>query len=306
MDTSPPPSIVRADGLRKVFRDFWGRLKVQALCDVSFEVQQGQIFGLLGPNGSGKSTTIKILLGLLRPTAGHLEVLGQPPSDVRVKARIGYMPEESYIYRYLTPVETLDFYGRLFNLDAARRRQRIDQLLEMVGLQDARRRIVGEFSKGMARRVALAQALINDPDLILLDEPTSGLDPIGCHQIKDLILTLARRGKTIVLSSHLLADVEDVCDRIAILFGGRIRAAGRVSDLLSEQRVVRLSVPSPSPAALERLVGLVRQETGTAPQVDHPAKSLEQYFVEVIGQARQSEAGTSGPGGADVAEYLRK
>ena len=216
------------------------------------------------------------------------------------------MPEESYIYRYLTPVETLDFYGRLFNLDAARRRERIDQLLEMVGLQDARRRIVGEFSKGMARRVALAQALINDPDLILLDEPTSGLDPIGCHQIKDLILTLARRGKTIVLSSHLLADVEDVCDRIAILFGGRIRAAGRVSDLLSEQRVVRLSVPSPSPAALERLVGLVRQETGTAPQVDHPAKSLEQYFVEVIGQAKQSEAGAAGPGASDVAEYLRK
>ena len=196
--------IVSVRGLTKVFKDFWGRPKARAVDNVDFDVKRGEVFGLLGPNGSGKSTTVKLLLGLLSPTKGHIEVFGHSPRHVATKARIGYLPEESYLYRYLNSRETLDFFGNLFELSKAERDARAEQLLEMVGLSQTRTRAVGEFSKGMQRRIGLAQALINDPDLIILDEPTAGLDPIGCREIKDLILALARRGKTVILSSHLL------------------------------------------------------------------------------------------------------
>src|SRR5437773_605398 len=193
----------------------------------------GETFGLLGRNGSGKSTTVKMLLGLLYPTRGHIEVFGHSPRHVATKSRIGYLPEESYLYRYLDSNETLDFFGSLFDLPNHERRRRAGQLLEMVGLNQVRRRMVGEFSKGMQRRFGLAQALINDPDLVILDEPTSGLDPIGCREVKDLILALARRGKTVILSSHLLADVEDVCDRVVIDYGGKVRSRGTSKDSLA-------------------------------------------------------------------------
>src|SRR6266446_7908791 len=199
--------IVAVRGLTKIFKDFWGRPKARAVDDVSFEVSRGEVFGLLGPNGSGKSTTVKLLLGLLYPTKGQIEVFGHSPRHVATKARIGYLPEESYLYRYLNSRETLDFFGNLFRLPKSDRDNRAEQLLEMVGLSQTRTRAVGEFSKGMQRRIGLAQALINDPDLVILDEPTSGLDPIGCREIKDLIKALSRRGKTVILSSHLLADV---------------------------------------------------------------------------------------------------
>ncbi len=214
--TQPAETIVAVRGLTKIFKDFWGRPKAKAVDNVDFEVRRGEVFGLLGPNGSGKSTTVKMLLGLLYPTKGHVEVFGHSPRHVSTKSRIGYLPEESYLYRYLDSNETLDFFGSLFDLPTNERRRRAEQLLEMVGLNQVRRRMVGEFSKGMQRRIGLAQALINDPDLVILDEPTSGLDPIGCREVKDLILALARRGKTVILSSHLLADVEDVCDRVVI------------------------------------------------------------------------------------------
>ena len=209
--------IVSVRGLTKVFKDFWNRPKARAVDNVDFEVRRGEVFGLLGPNGSGKSTTVKLLLGLLNPTKGHIEVFGHSPRHVQTKARIGYLPEESYLYRYLNSRETLDFFGNLFQLSKGERENRGAQLLEMVGLGKTQTRAVGEFSKGMQRRIGLAQALINDPDLVILDEPTSGLDPIGCREVKDLILALARRGKTVILSSHLLSDVEDVCDRVVIL-----------------------------------------------------------------------------------------
>ncbi|MGC8989440.1 MAG: ABC transporter ATP-binding protein, partial [Verrucomicrobiia bacterium] len=197
--------VVSVRGLTKIFKDFWGRPKARAVDNVSFDVRRGEVFGLLGPNGSGKSTTVKMILGLLYPTKGIIEVFGHSPRHVATKQRIGYLPEESYLYRYLDSAETLDFFGNLFHLPNKERRKRIEQLLEMVGLAEVRRRTIGEFSKGMQRRIGLAQALINDPDLVLLDEPTSGLDPIGCREVKDLILALARRGKTVILSSHLLA-----------------------------------------------------------------------------------------------------
>ena len=190
-----PEIAVSAVGLTKVFSDFWMRARAVAVDGIDFEIRQHEIFGLLGPNGSGKSTTIKMILGLLRPTRGRLSVLGHAPDDVKIKSRIGYLPEESYLYRFLNPMETLDYYGKLFGLERRIRRRRCEELLEMVGLNQVGRRRVGEFSKGMARRLGLAQALVNDPDFLILDEPTSGLDPIGTRQVKDLLLELGRRGR---------------------------------------------------------------------------------------------------------------
>ena len=304
--TDPQRPIVQAEKLTKIFRDFWHRPKVTAVNELSFDIRPGEVFGLLGPNGSGKSTTIKMLLGLLYPTRGNLQVLGRSPRDVKVKARIGYLPEESFLYPYLTAEETLDFFGKLFDLNARERRERTNQLLEMIGLQHARRRQVGEFSKGMMRRVGLAQALINDPDLVILDEPTSGLDPIGCRQVKDLILTLAKRGKTILLSSHLLSDVEDVCNRVAILYNGKVRAMGTIHDLLEERSRYRITMPSDlSPDAFKSVLARVREAVGQEPDVDHPRRDLEQFFIEVVEKARQStqEASGTGPSGG-VAQYL--
>lgn len=296
--------MIEAEGLTKVFRDFWRRPRVRAVDGLSLSVGRGEVLGLLGPNGSGKSTTLKMILGLLRPTKGRLVVAGRPPSDVRAKARIGYLPEESYLYPYLTAGETLDFYGKLFDLPAGERRRRIDELLAMIGLEHARKRFVGEFSKGMARRVGLAQALINDPDLVILDEPTSGLDPLGCRQMKDLILALARRGKTVLLSSHLLADVEDVCDRIVILYNGRVQAAGPIRELLEEKSRCRLTLPELPPDDLRRVLAAAREIAGAEPEVDHPRKNLEKFFLEVVARARETAPPTGAQASSAVANYL--
>ncbi len=298
--------LIEAETLTKVFRDFWRRPRVLAVDRLSFEVRRGEVFGLLGPNGSGKSTTIKMILGLLHPTQGRLVVTGRPPREVRAKARIGYLPEESHLYPYLTAGETLDFYGRLFDLSRDERRRRADELIEMVGLQHARHRRVGEFSKGMARRIGLAQALINDPDLVILDEPTSGLDPLGCRQVKDLILTLARRGKTVLLSSHLLADVEDVCSRIAILYSGRIQAMGPIRDLLEEGSRFRVNLPELPPDRLRAVLESLRAALGADPEVDHPRKDLERFFLEVVERARREAVSPSSGAtpGAGIAAYL--
>jgi ABC-2 type transport system ATP-binding protein len=315
-ETHPPPpageppaqelvAVVR--GLTKVFKDFWGRPKARAVDNLSFEVRRGEVFGLLGPNGSGKSTTVKILLGLLHPTQGHLEVFGRSPRHVQTKARIGYLPEESYLYRFLNSHETLDFFGSLFRLSNAERKQRAEQLLDMVGLTQTRTRAVGEFSKGMQRRIGLAQALINDPDLVILDEPTSGLDPIGCREVKDLIRALARRGKTVILSSHLLADVEDVCDRVVILYGGRIQAMGPLRELLARPDAVRITMPPLPRDTMARVLELIRHDVAEDKvRIDTPTQNLESYFLEVVQRARLAAAETSGAtSGGQVAAYLR-
>ena len=239
--------VLSVSNLHKVFKDFWGRPRAKAVNGIDFEIKRGEVFGLLGPNGSGKSTTIKMMLGLLHPTKGRIRILDKEPRDVKTKSRIGYLPEESYLYPYLTAEETLDFYGRLFDLNGAERKQRIEQLLDMVGLQHTGSRTIKEFSKGMARRIGLAQALINNPEIVILDEPTSGLDPIGTRQVKDLIESLAQRGKTVLLSSHLLADVEDVCDRIIILYGGHVQAQGSIKELLKVED--RYQIPFTHPAS---------------------------------------------------------
>ena len=299
--------VVSVRGLTKVFKDFWGRPKARAVDDVDFDVRPGEVFGLLGPNGSGKSTTVKLLLGLLYPTKGHIEVFAHSPRHVQTKSRIGYLPEESYLYRYLNSRETLDFFGNLFRLSGGERRNRTEQLLEMVGLGQTRTRAVGEFSKGMQRRIGLAQALINDPDLVILDEPTSGLDPIGCREMKDLILALARRGKTVILSSHLLADVEDVCDRVVILYGGRIQAMGTLKELLAKPDTIRITTPVLPRETLERVLAAIRADVAEEKvKIDNPTQNLESYFLDVVQRARQAAASTSGAtSGHRIAEYLR-
>ena len=292
MSTQP---VIKVVGLTKVFRDFWRRARVRAVSDLDLDIQPGEVFGLLGPNGSGKSTTIKMILGLLYPTRGHISVFGRPPDDVRTKSRIGYLPEESYLYRFLNARETLDYYGTLFRLERRERRRRTEELLEMVGLRSAARRPVGEYSKGMARRIGLAQALVNDPDLLILDEPTSGLDPIGSKLVKDIIVRLGQvYKKTILLSSHLLADVEEVCDRVTILYGGRVQEAGKLEDILSRRDMLQITCERLAPETLAALSQLVAEREGKALEVTIPRDRLEALFLRIVQQAQEQRVETAG------------
>ena len=279
--------IIETRNLGKIYRDFWGRPKVQALESLDIEVRRGEIFGLLGPNGSGKSTTIKLIQGLLFPTSGRAFVFGKDARDVSKNERIGYLPEESYLYKFLNAEETLDFYGRLFDMPADLRRKRTEELIQMVGLKGARRQQLREYSKGMTRRIGLAQALINQPDLLILDEPTSGLDPIGSREMKDLILRLRDEGKTILMCSHQLADVQDVCDRIAILHRGRLRELGRVNDLLKVREVTEVHAKGLSTATQEKIAALIKADGGEVLSIDNPTTTMEELFLEIV---RESEA----------------
>ena len=305
MTTSNIPAIEVTD-LEKVFKDFWRRPRAKAVNGISMSIQPGEVFGLLGPNGSGKSTTIKMLLGLLHPTSGDIKVLGRSPRDVETKARIGYLPEETYLYNYLDARETLEFYAKLFEIPKAERKERIDQLLEMVGLQHTGKRTIKEFSKGMARRIGLAQALINRPELVILDEPTSGLDPIGCRQVKDLIRALSEGGTTVLLSSHLLADVEDVCDRISILYGGEIQAEGPIKSLLTETSRTRIDLPQCEADQLQQILDTARTILQQEPEHSHPVRSLEQYFLEVVeNAAAQPHVSSGAQSGTALAPFLQ-
>ena len=289
--------VIETFELTKVFRDFWHRPRVRAVDKLGLKVRRGEVFGLLGPNGSGKSTTMKLLLGLLFPTSGYIRILGRPPRDVRVKNRIGFLPEETYLYPYLDARETLDFFGRLNRIPRADRRRRVGALIEMVGLASARRRPLKEYSKGMARRIGLAQALINDPELVLLDEPTTGLDPLGTREVKNLILELRKRGKTILMCSHLLADVQDVCDRIGVLYAGRLWVVGPVEELLAQEQLTQITLPALSPEAEERARAALAEATGTDDiRVGHPRDRLDEFFLRVVEEARQAQPETSGAG----------
>ena len=284
---------VETFSLTKIFSDWWGRAKVYAVDELNLKIHYNEVFGLLGPNGSGKTTTLKMLLGLLHPTKGKALILGGDGADSQINSRIGFLPEESYLYRYLNARETLDFYGRLFGLPSNVRKMRIEALLDMVGLTAVANRPVGTFSKGMARRIGLAQALINDPDLLILDEPTTGLDPIGTRQIKDLILKLAERGKTILLCSHLLADVEDVCDRIAILYGGKIQTQGQVRELLQQTHKKQITADAISDTTIEKIKQLILNENAEC-EVTSPMDKLETFFIKTVAAAQQEDQTTSG------------
>ncbi len=279
--------VIETRNLGKVYRDFWGRKKVAALKSLDIEVKKGEIFGLLGPNGSGKSTTIKLIQGLLFPTSGRAFVFGKDARDVTKNERIGYLPEESYLYKFLNAEETLDFYGRLFDMPADERKERADKLIRMVGLQQARRRQLREYSKGMTRRIGLAQALVNEPDLLILDEPTTGMDPIGSREMKDLIIRLRDEGKTILLCSHQLADVQDVCDRVAILHQGELRELGRVDSLLKVRDVTEVHAKGLTEETKLKIAELIRNEGGEVVSLDNPTTTMEELFLDIVQDDRQ-------------------
>lgn len=301
--------VVVCQRLTKVFKDFWLRDRARAVDSLTFEIRRGEIFGLLGPNGSGKSTTIKMILGLLRPTSGRIAVFGKAPTEVSIKRRIGYLPEESYLYGFLNARETLDYYGKLFELDHTTRRRRIDELLDMIGLTGAQFRAVREYSKGMQRRIGIAQALINDPEFLILDEPTTGLDPLGTKQVKDLIVDLGRRGKTILLCSHLLADVEDCVDRMSILYGGQKRAEGTCDDLLASR--TRMSIETEpldddTVSEIDRVVRTRSHGERSILRVSRPRQRLEELFLDIVERARQEQLSTSGAqSGGQTAAFLK-
>ncbi len=280
--------IVETRKLTKVYRDFWGRQKHTALRALNLEIRKGEIFGLLGPNGSGKTTTIKLLLGLLFPTDGEAFVFGKPAADVTKNERIGYLPEESYLYRFLNAEETLDFYGRLFNMDAKTRNDRAKEWIERVGLTSNRKRILKEYSKGMRQRIGLAQAMINDPDLVILDEPTSGLDPLGARWMKNLISELRDQGKTVIMCSHRLEDVQDICDRIAILNLGELQAYGNVKELLQDvnRLELRASGLQINESLQKELEAVLTKHGGKMDSLGHPTTTLEDYFLRIVEESK--------------------
>ena len=259
--SAPAPSgaapLVRIDGLEKTFTIGFLRKKVEAVRGVSFEVRPGEIFGVLGPNGAGKTTTIKMLLGLIFPTKGTLSLFGEARPSPAVMKRLGYLPENPYVYQYLKPHEFLDLCGRLCGIPASERKKKSDAILERVGLAHAVDRPIGRFSKGMTQRIGLAQALLHDPELLILDEPMSGLDPIGRKQVRDLIVEERKRGKTILFTSHILSDVELLCDRVAIFHRGKVTAYGALSELLKpEVRRTEVELEGTSDALVRELEGL--------------------------------------------------
>lgn len=276
--------VIQIRNLSKVYRDFWGRKKVQALNSLTLDVHKGEVFGLLGPNGSGKTTTLKLLLGLLFPTSGEVRILGRPSGDVAKNEKIGYLPEESYLYRFLNAEETLDFYGRLFNMSAKERKERAAKLIEQVKLKEARKRQLKEYSKGMTRRIGLAQALINDPDLVMLDEPTSGLDPLGTSEMKDMIRRLRDQGKTVVMCSHLLADVQDICDRIAILHRGELKVSGSVDELLKETNETEIRATDLTPEAQQEVEAVLNKHDIRF-ETDNPRRTLEDLFLQTVAES---------------------
>lgn len=298
------------EGLTKSYAPGWpGRPPFVALDGLSLTVERGEIFGFLGPNGAGKTTTLKILMGLVRATSGHALLLGQPAGDVATRSRIGFLPESPYFYDYLTAEEFLGFYGQLAGLERAVITQRVTDLLRLVGLTDARTRQLRKFSKGMLQRIGLAQALIHDPELVILDEPMTGLDPVGRKQVRDLILSLRDRGKTIFFSTHILHDVEMICDRVGIVMKGRLLASGRVDELVRQDHTQSVEIVCrqikaednafihslatrvlqqgqqclivlPNPDAVDAVVGEIRRQGGRLLSVTPHKASLEDLFFQ--------------------------
>jgi len=275
MDTAPQPTaesaiakrlaVVQTAELRKVYRTgFWLNQKVIPLKGCSLEVFQGETFGLLGPNGAGKTTLLKILLGIVRPTQGKASLLGKELGDRTVKQRVGYLPENPYFYDYLTGWEFLQYAAGLFQIPASVQRQRIPELLELVGLAQsaARKKQLRQYSKGMLQRIGLAQALINDPELVFLDEPMSGLDPLGRYQIREIILSLKAEGKTIFFNSHVLSDVEKICDRVAILAQGELICTGSLTELLGNPDIYHVKVNGGNSEVLKQWISDLESQDG--------------------------------------------
>ena len=272
---------VEISALVKEFKPSLRAPIVRAVDDVSLSIQPGEVYGLIGPNGSGKSTTMKALLGLLAPTKGVCRIFGKDSLKVDSRNDVGFLPENPYFYKHLSGAETIRFYGKLCGLGKAPLEKRTDELLDLVGLQDARNRRLGTYSKGMLQRIGLAQALVQDPGLLVLDEPTAGVDPTGSREIRDLILRLKEEGKTIFLCSHLLEQVQEVCDQVGIIHHGKMVKQGHLEDLISLTDRTEMIVENPSEALLARL----RQEIKSDAEAKlisegHPRTTLESLFIE--------------------------
>jgi ABC-2 type transport system ATP-binding protein len=292
---APPPAI-RISGLTKDFPVGLRGVKVRAVDGLDLRVEPGEVFGLLGPNGSGKSTTIKVVLGLLEPTSGSVEVFGRRCTDVRARAQIGYLPEAPYFYRHLTGRELVAFYARICGLARGQVGERVDAVIEWVGMKDAARRRVGTYSKGMLQRIGLAQAIVHDPRLLILDEPTAGVDPIGSAEFGELVVELRAKGKTIVLCSHLLSQVESVCDRIAILDRGRMVLAGAVPDLVGEKSRQAIIVEGLSGDAGKRLEAWLGSEGARLVAIEQPRSTLDKVFLKYVHREPRSTGGNDGTG----------
>ena len=282
---------VEIEHLTKVFKIPMRREHVVAVRDLSIKVEPGEVYGLLGPNGSGKSTTLKVVLGLVSPTRGKTKVFGEDSALVRSRKDVGFLPENPYFYKFLSGAETVRFFGKLSGLGGVALQKRVDELLELVGLTEAAGRRVGSYSKGMLQRIGLAQALVQDPGLLVLDEPTAGVDPVGSREIRDLILALKARGKTILLCSHLLSQVQEICDRVGILARGQLVREGRVEDLLAVRDRTEFVVEHGSPEKVAALreaaekIGLKVLSSGRA------QTTLENLVLEAIDPGDSPDAG---------------
>lgn len=272
---------VRIENLTKIFPVPLRRQRVTAVRDLSFEVRPGEVYGLLGPNGSGKSTTLKILLGLVTPNQGRAMIFGQDSRDYHSRRDVGFLPENPYFYKFLTAAETLRFYGKVCGMGGTILNKRIDELIHLVGLEDARDRRIGGFSKGMLQRIGLAQALIQDPRLVVLDEPTAGVDPAGSHQIRDLILDLKKRGKTVLLTSHLLEQVQEICDRVGIMARGEMIREGALADLVSVKNQTEFVIENATPEIRSQIEILLQNSPAKLLSARQPQRSLESVFLEL-------------------------
>jgi ABC-2 type transport system ATP-binding protein len=290
-ETSPDQTAVTVENLTKVFKGSMGRKHVLAVRELSFAVKAGEVYGLIGPNGCGKSTTMKVMLGLLKPTVGRASIFGCDSADVASRQDVGFLPENPYFYKHLTGRETLHFYGKLCGLSGSELKDRTESMLALTGMKNAAERRVGGYSKGMLQRIGLAQAMIHDPRLLILDEPTAGVDPNGSRRIRDLILELKARGITIVVTSHLLEQMQEVCDRVGIMSQGRMVKEGRVEELISVENQTEIVIENASEELLKEINKLVSSQSGNASilSVGRPRTTLERLFLESTVQTGEGD-----------------
>ena len=290
-NTNPATPAVSVENLTKVFKGAMGRKPLTAVSDLSFTVKRGEVYGLIGPNGCGKSTTMKVMLGLLIPTIGNASIFGRDSSEVASRHDVGFLPENPYFYKHLTGRETLQFFGKLCGLSGSELRDRSAAMLKLTGLENAANRRVGGYSKGMLQRIGLAQALIHEPRLLILDEPTAGVDPAGSRRIRDLILEFKERGITIVVTSHLLEQMQEVCDRVGIMSQGRMVREGRLDDLISVENQTEIILEDATPEQLEQIRALINSTGGSTKLVSlgKPRTTLERLFLETTVQTGEGE-----------------
>ena len=282
---------VEVNNLTKVFRSGIGNQYVVAVDNLSLRVEAGEVYGLIGPNGSGKSTTMKVVLGLMAASKGEAKVFGLDSGDIRARNEIGFLPENPYFYKHLTGAETLKFYGKLCGIRGKKLKARVAELLEIVGLEDAAKRRLDGYSKGMLQRIGLAQSLVQNPRLVILDEPTAGVDPVGSREIRDLILRLKEEGYTVFLCSHLLEQVQEVCDRVGIIFEGRMRREGKLEELIKIEKQTAMTLENASPELLSKIEDLVASEEGASiVETGHPRTTLERLFIQIAERRSKEKA----------------